>query len=84
MPRADPCPQVCRRSPFTAAQATLATAPTGDIPVVTPIYQSVNYVQESGAAEGLRYPRYGNTPNAEVVQRRLAQLEGAEASLVLG
>ncbi len=56
----------------------------GVTPVVTPIYQSVNYVQEPGAAEGLRYPRYGNAPNAEVVQRRLAQLEGAEASLVLG
>lgn len=53
------------------------------MPVVTPIYQSVNYLQEFGTGEGLRYPRYGNTINAEVVQRRLAQLEGAEAALVL-
>ena len=30
------------------------------------------------------YPRYGNNPNAESVQRRLALLEGAEAALVLG
>jgi cystathionine beta-lyase/cystathionine gamma-synthase len=52
-------------------------------PVVSPIYQSVNFVQEFGTAEGLRYPRYGNTPNAEVVQRRLALLEGAEAGLLL-
>ncbi len=59
------------------------TAPTGNVPVVTPIYQSVNYYQEYGTGEGLRYTRYGNTLNAEVVQRRLAQLEGAEASLVL-
>jgi cystathionine beta-lyase/cystathionine gamma-synthase len=54
-----------------------------DTPVVTPIYQSVNFVQEIGTAEGLRYPRYGNAPNAEIVQRRIAMLEGAEAALVL-
>ena len=54
-----------------------------DTPVVTPIYQSVNFVQEIGTAEGLRYPRYGNAPNAEIVQRRIALLEGAEAALVL-
>ena len=29
------------------------------------------------------YTRYGNTPNALVVQRRIAMLEGAEAALVL-
>jgi len=52
-------------------------------PVVPPIVQSVNYVQEIGTAAGLRYTRYANTPNAERVQRRLALLEGAEASLVL-
>jgi cystathionine beta-lyase/cystathionine gamma-synthase len=57
--------------------------PTGNTPVVTPIYQSVNYQQEHGTGEGLRYPRYGNTLNADVVQRRLAKLEGAEAALVL-
>lgn len=54
-----------------------------DTPVVTPIYQSVNFVQEIGTAEGLRYPRYGNSPNAEIIQRRMAMLEGAEAALVL-
>ena len=54
-----------------------------DTPVVSPIYQSVNFVQEIGTGEGLRYLRYGNNPNAEIVQRRLALLEGAEASLVL-
>lgn len=52
-------------------------------PVVAPLVQSVNYVQEVGTAEGLRYTRYGNTPNAERVQKRIAMLEGAEASLVL-
>jgi cystathionine beta-lyase/cystathionine gamma-synthase len=53
------------------------------VPVETPLYQSVNFVQEFGTAEGLRYSGYGNNPNAEVVARRLAQLDGAEAALVL-
>ncbi len=51
-------------------------------PVVTPLYQSVNFVTESGS-DDLRYPRYGNTPNAELVQQRLAALEGAEACVAL-
>ena len=55
-----------------------------DEPVVYPLYQSVNFRQDVGTAEGLRYPRYGNNPNAELVQRRLALMEGAEAGLVLG
>jgi cystathionine beta-lyase/cystathionine gamma-synthase len=52
-------------------------------PVVQPLHQSVNYVQDFGTDEGLRYGRYANTPNVELVQRRLALLEGAEAALVL-
>jgi cystathionine beta-lyase/cystathionine gamma-synthase len=59
-------------------------APAAGEPVVTPLVQSVNYVQPTGSAEGLRYPRYGNVPNAEHVQRLLAVLEGAEAAMVLG
>jgi cystathionine beta-lyase/cystathionine gamma-synthase len=54
-----------------------------DEPVVPPLVQSVNFVQEIGTEEGLRYPRYGNVPNAERLQRRLATLEGAEDALVL-
>ncbi|MFI5230864.1 MAG: trans-sulfuration enzyme family protein, partial [Gemmatimonadales bacterium] len=54
-----------------------------DTAVVHPLYQSVNFVQEIGTAEGLRYPRYANSPNAEVVQQRVAALEGAEASVLL-
>jgi len=50
--------------------------------VTNSLSQSVNYVQETGTSE-LRYTRYGNTPNAELLQRRLAQLEGSEAALVL-
>jgi cystathionine beta-lyase/cystathionine gamma-synthase len=54
-------------------------------PVSQPLVQSVNFVQEFGAAGGtnLLYTRYGNTPNEEVVQRRIAALEGTEAALVL-
>ncbi len=54
-----------------------------DSPVSPALFQSVNYVQEVGTADGLRYTRYGNSPNAELVQRRLAMLEGAEAALAL-
>ncbi|HET6681764.1 MAG TPA: aminotransferase class I/II-fold pyridoxal phosphate-dependent enzyme [Gemmatimonadaceae bacterium] len=52
-------------------------------PVVSPLVQSVNFVQKPGSADGLLYSRYGNTPNAELVQRRLALLEGSEAALAL-
>ncbi|MDQ3697907.1 MAG: PLP-dependent aspartate aminotransferase family protein [Gemmatimonadota bacterium] len=59
-------------------------APEGERPVVSPLFQSVNFIQPDGTDEGqLRYPRYGNNPTAEVVQARLAALEGADAALVL-
>ncbi|MDQ6717359.1 MAG: aminotransferase class I/II-fold pyridoxal phosphate-dependent enzyme [Gemmatimonadota bacterium] len=51
-------------------------------PVSGTLDQSVSFVQEIGTTDQM-YTRYGNTPNAAVVQRRLAQLEGAEAALVL-
>ncbi|MGH7668595.1 MAG: trans-sulfuration enzyme family protein, partial [Gemmatimonadaceae bacterium] len=54
-----------------------------DAPVVRALYQSVNYIQEIGTSEGMRYPRYGNAPNAEAVQRRIAALEDAEASVLV-
>ena len=76
------------RRPRPLDLATLAlhagsAEPERDAPVVSPIYQSVNFIQDIGSAEGLRYPRYGNSPNAEIVQRRVAALEGAEAAVVL-
>ena len=52
-------------------------------PVSSPLVQSVNFVQDFGTAEGLLYTRYGNTPNEEIVQERMALLEGSEAALVL-
>ena len=54
-----------------------------DTAVVHPLFQSVNFIQEIGTGDGLRYPRYGNSPNAELVQRRIAALEGAEAAVLL-
>jgi cystathionine beta-lyase/cystathionine gamma-synthase len=52
-------------------------------PVVTPITQSVSFVQALGTADGLKYARYGNTPNVELVERRLALLDGGEAAVAL-
>ncbi|HEX5436819.1 MAG TPA: PLP-dependent aspartate aminotransferase family protein [Gemmatimonadaceae bacterium] len=57
--------------------------PRAGRPVVSPIYQSVNFLQQAGTEEGLGYLRYGNNPNAELLHRRLALLEGTEAALVL-
>jgi cystathionine beta-lyase/cystathionine gamma-synthase len=42
----------------------------------------VTFEQPYGTAEGLRYAGMGNSPNAELVQRRIALLEGGEAALV--
>jgi cystathionine beta-lyase/cystathionine gamma-synthase len=76
------------RRPRALALPTLAVhagegSHDSESPVATPLVQSASYVQEVGTADGLRYPRYGNAPNAELVQRRLAALEKAEAGIVL-
>ena len=60
-----------------------ASRPSPGTGVSSPLVQSVNFAQETGTSEGLLYTRYGNTPNAVVVQKRLAALEGAESALVL-
>jgi cystathionine beta-lyase/cystathionine gamma-synthase len=79
---------VSRAKPKHTSIATLAihggseARRPGD-PVVEPLVQSVNHLQALGTADGLKYTRYGNTPNAERLQKRLALLEGAEASLIL-
>ena len=66
----------------TAVQGGTARRSPGS-GVSSPLVQSVNYAQEAGTSEGLLYTRYGNTPNAMIVQKRLAMLEGAESALVL-
>lgn len=68
--------------PTIAVHGVDALGPEGQ-PVVFPLVQSVNYLQPRGTEEGLKYPRYGNTPNADRVQRTLAALEGTEAGLLL-
>src|SRR5262245_24650734 len=55
--------------------------------VAMPVFQSVTYeidASESGGGyhHGARYIRLNNTPNHEVLHRKLAALEGAEAALV--
>ena len=50
--------------------------------VAPSLNQSVSFVMGTDTTEQM-YTRYGNTPNAEIVQKRLALLEGAEAALVL-
>jgi cystathionine beta-lyase/cystathionine gamma-synthase len=60
-----------------------APRPSPGTGVSSPLVQSVNFAQETGTTEGLLYTRYGNTPNAVIVQKRLAALEGAESALVL-
>ena len=72
----------------TRGRSTIAVhgdggAAAAGTPVAPPLVQSVNFVQPFGTDEGLLYTRYGNTPNADLVQRRLAMLDGAEAALVL-
>ena len=59
------------------------SANEADTPVVQSLVQSVSYLQDAAGEIPVRYPRYGNTPNAEIVQRRLALLEGAERGVVL-
>ncbi|MEO8194536.1 MAG: aminotransferase class I/II-fold pyridoxal phosphate-dependent enzyme [Gemmatimonadales bacterium] len=78
------------KKPRPQGQSTIAVHGGSDhrgpgSPVAQPLVQSVNYVQEFGApgAEWLMYTRYGNTPNEQVAQKRIALLEGTEAALVL-
>jgi cystathionine beta-lyase/cystathionine gamma-synthase len=51
-------------------------------PVVPPLVLSSTFAGGRGEAE-LRYTRYGNNPTQEGVARKLAELEGTEAALVL-
>jgi len=51
--------------------------------VVSPIFQTANYlVGGEGAYEDVRYIRLNNSPNHELLHRRLALIEDAEDALV--
>ena len=49
--------------------------------VRTPIFQSATFEHDE---HPLKYIRYNNTPNQQVLNRKLAVMEGAEAGLVTG
>src|SRR6188472_4246073 len=78
------------RKPKARGRSTIAVHgdsehKSANTPVASPLVQSVNHVRVFGeaGAESLIDTRYGNTPNEETVQKRIAMLEGAEAALVL-
>lgn len=67
----------------TAAVHAGEPQPRIDGAVVMPIFQSSTYVYEGETDyHAGRYVRLNNTPNHEVLHRKLAALEGAEAALV--
>ena len=58
-------------------------APNIEGAVVTPIFQSANYLMGKESAYGdVRYVRLSNSPNHHVLHARLAVLENTEAALV--
>jgi cystathionine beta-lyase/cystathionine gamma-synthase len=66
-----------------ATRAVHAGRPDGhDGPVAPPLVQGVNFEEPRGVPSVPRYTRYANTPTIDLVQQRLAALEGAEAALV--
>jgi cystathionine beta-lyase/cystathionine gamma-synthase len=72
---------------FTALDTNVVHAgrPTPNVEgaVVTPIFQSSNYLMGKETAYGdVRYIRLSNSPNHQVLHARLAVLEGTEAALV--
>ena len=53
--------------------------------VVTPLFQSVNFlVTEETGYDDIKYARLNNTPNHDVLHAKLAALENAQAALVTG
>ncbi|WP_028376127.1 trans-sulfuration enzyme family protein [Leeuwenhoekiella sp. MAR_2009_132] len=49
---------------------------------ISPIYMSTSYAYEDVAVK--RYPRYFNTPNQEMLGKKIAALEGTEAGMIFG
>jgi len=50
--------------------------------VAIPIFQSATFENRDGDPAGVRYIRYGNTPNHNALNAKLAVLEGGEAAVV--
>lgn len=49
---------------------------------ISPIYMSTSYAYED--VEVKRYPRYFNTPNQEMLGKKIAALENTEAGMIFG
>lgn len=49
---------------------------------ISPIYMSTSYAYKD--VDVKRYPRYFNTPNQEMLGKKIAALEGTEAGMVFG
>jgi len=52
-------------------------------PVAPPLFQSSTFTNPIGSTGEVLYSRYGNNPNQVSIGKRLALLEGAEASIFL-
>lgn len=72
--------------PGPSTRVVHAGAPEPEIggPVVTPIHQTTTFYSHPGGAGEVLYTRYGNNPNHRLLERRIADLEGAEACAVFG
>ena len=73
-----------RRAPATDAVHAGAQQPRPEEAVVTPIYQTANYVLRGEDYHDIGYIRLSTTPNHRVLGARIAALEGTETALVLG
>ncbi|MFQ5536094.1 MAG: trans-sulfuration enzyme family protein, partial [Gemmatimonadota bacterium] len=61
-----------------------ARKPEAGAPVVPPVVQSATFFWGRPEDGALRYTRYGNNPNQELLARKLAALEGTEAAVAVG
>lgn len=57
--------------------------PSVGAPVVTPIYPTTTFYSDPSGQGEVLYTRYGNGPNHQLLERRIAALEGAEDALVV-
>lgn len=69
----------------TSTRAIHAGHPEPEVgaPVVTPIYPTTTFYSDPSGQGEVLYTRYGNGPNHQLVEKRIAALEGAQDALVL-
>ena len=70
--------------PGTRAIHAGAPAPRPNEPVVNPVVTSTTFYMDAEGGGDLRYTRYGNGPNHQVLEARLAALDGGEDALAVG